>query len=279
VGGDRSDALRHSEVHGIIRRVEECRGTSDARRDDVGVHEGVDKGALDELLQEAFAAQLALFRMQIQDIVAEAIRPLREASNDMGLGGFFGPCSPVLRISSPSLMEASIAAGRAAYKDKGVLSIGVRSEKMHNVALPNDGVEGSLVEDQSEAWIEPAGALSSVEVDVVTGVGMGPCDASVLESAVITTVVAPVLKVMPELQELCGESSVVLPVESGFLEALVVAMTPSPPLLKPCQAPTIVDSGGVLAPNSRLSLEKSYVTYSLVWRPLVLDMAWRLLAS
>jgi hypothetical protein len=126
--------------------------------------------------------------VQIQDIVAEAIRPLREASNDMGLGVFFGPCSPMLRISSPSLMEASIAAGRAAYKDKGVLSIGVHFEKMHNVALPDDGVEGSLVEDQSEAWIEPAGALSSVEVDVMTVVGMGPCDASVLESAVITKV-------------------------------------------------------------------------------------------
>jgi hypothetical protein len=50
-------------------------GTSDACQDDVGVHEGIDKGALDELW-EAFAAQLALFRTQIQDIVAEAIRPL-----------------------------------------------------------------------------------------------------------------------------------------------------------------------------------------------------------
>jgi hypothetical protein len=62
-------------------------------------------------------------------------------------------------------------AGRAAYKDKGVFSVGVRYEKMHNVALPDDGVEGSLVE----------GALSSVEVDVVTGVGMVPCDASISE--------------------------------------------------------------------------------------------------
>jgi hypothetical protein len=111
---------------------------------------------------------------------------------------------------------------------------------MHNVALPDDGVEGSLVE----------GALSSVEVDVVTGVGMGPCDASVSESAVITKVVAPVLQVMPELQELCGELSVVLPVELRSLEASVVNMAPSPPPLRPCQAPAIVDSGGVLAPNS-----------------------------
>jgi hypothetical protein len=184
---------RQSEVHGVFRRVEECHDTSDARRADVGVCEGINKGALDELLQEAFTAQLALFRSKIQDIVAEAIRPLREASTDLGFGGYFGPCSPVLRISSPSSMAASIAASSAAYKDKGGLSIGVRSEKMQNVALPKDGVEGSLVEDQSEAWIEPASALPSVEVDVVTGLGMGHCDASVPESAVITEVVAPVL--------------------------------------------------------------------------------------
>jgi hypothetical protein len=64
VGGDRSDALRHSKVHGIFCRVEECHDTSDACWDDVGVREGIDKGALDELW-EAFAAQLALFRTQI----------------------------------------------------------------------------------------------------------------------------------------------------------------------------------------------------------------------
>jgi hypothetical protein len=79
---------------------------------------------------------------------------------------------------------------------------------------------------------------------------MGPCDASVSESAVITKVVAPVLQVMPELQELCGELSVVLPVELRSLEASVVNMAPSPPPLRPCQAPAIVDSAGVLAPNS-----------------------------
>jgi hypothetical protein len=145
--GDRSDVLRRSEVYGVFRCVEECHDTSDARRADVGVHEGINKGALDELFQEAFTAQLALFRTMIQDIVAEAIRPLREASIiqdivaeairplreasiDVGFGGYFGPCSPVLRISSPSSMAASIAASRAACEDKGGLSIGVRSEKM-----------------------------------------------------------------------------------------------------------------------------------------------------
>jgi hypothetical protein len=196
VGGDRSNALWHSEDHCVFRHVEECHGTSDTRRADVGVREAIDKGALDELLHEAFVAQLALFCTQIQDIVAEAIRPLREASIDVGFGGFFGPCSPMLCISSPSSMAASIAAGRAAYEDKGGLSIGMCFEKMQNVALPEDRVDGSIVEDHSEALIEPTCALSSVEVDVVTGVGMGPCDTSVLENAenvVITEVVAPIL--------------------------------------------------------------------------------------
>jgi hypothetical protein len=249
VGGEQSAALRNSEVRGVFLHDEECQDNSDARRTDVGVREGIDRGVLDELLQEAFAAQLALFRTQIQDIVAEAIRPLRKASVDLGFGGFFGPCSPVLRISSLSSMATSIATGCAAYEDKGGLPIGVRSEKMQNAALLEDGVEGSLVEDQSEAWIKPDGALSSVEVGVVTGVGMGPFDASVPESAVIAEVVAPVLQVMPELQELCGELSVVLPMELGSLEASAVSMTPSPPPLKPCQAPVIVDSGDVLGPN------------------------------
>jgi hypothetical protein len=56
----------------------------------------------------------------------------------------------VLRTSSPSLMVASIMAGRVAYGDKGDLS--VLSEKVHNVSLPEDGVEGAVVEDPSKAW-------------------------------------------------------------------------------------------------------------------------------
>jgi hypothetical protein len=117
-------------------------------------------------------------------------------------------------------------------------------------------VEGFLVEDQSEAWIKPASALPSVEVDVVSGLGMGHCDASVPESAVITEFVAPVLQVMPELQELCGESSVVIPIELGSLEASAMAMMPSPPSLKPCQTSAIVNSGGVLPPNSEAHFGK-----------------------
>jgi hypothetical protein len=49
-----------------------------------------------------------------------------------------------------------------------------------------------------------------------------------------TEVVAPVLEVMPERKELCGVSSVILPMELVSLKALEVATTPSPPLLEPC---------------------------------------------
>jgi hypothetical protein len=144
----------------MFRRVDECHNTTDARRVDVVVREGINKGALDELLQAAFTAQLEMFRSQIQEMVAEVIHPLREASIDVGLGGFFGLCSPVLRTSSPSSMVASHAACCAAYEDKGGLSIRVHSEKMHDVASPEDGVEGALLEHQSEAWVDQASALS-----------------------------------------------------------------------------------------------------------------------
>jgi hypothetical protein len=53
---------------------------------------------------------------------------------------------------------------------------------------------------------------------------------SPLETDVIAEVVAPVLQIMPELQEFCGEPSVVRPLEVSTLGALAVALAPSPPL-------------------------------------------------
>jgi hypothetical protein len=63
---------------------------------------------------------------------------------------------------------------------------------------------------------------------------------------------APVLQIMLELQELCGESSVVLPMELGLCEPLAVATSPSPRPSEPCEPPAFVDNGGVLAPNSEV---------------------------
>jgi hypothetical protein len=120
-------------------------------------------------------------------MVAEAIQPLREASINVGLGDFFSPCSPVLRTSSPSLMVASIAACHAAYEDKGGLS--VLSEKVQNVPLPKDGVEGVVMEDLSVAWIEQASASSMEVMDVMTDTGIGPHDAYVLGNDVAIEVV------------------------------------------------------------------------------------------
>jgi hypothetical protein len=54
-------------------------------------------------------------------------------------------------------------------------------------------------------------------------------------------------KIMPELKELCGESSVASMVELGSLESVAVAMTSLPPAL---EEPDFVDTVGVLAPNS-----------------------------
>jgi hypothetical protein len=54
-----------------------------------------------------------------------------------------------------------MVASLVAYEDMGGLSIRVHSEKMHIVASPEDGVEGALLEHQSEAWVEQASASSS----------------------------------------------------------------------------------------------------------------------
>jgi hypothetical protein len=54
-------------------------------------------------------------------------------------------------------------------------------------------------------------------------------------------------QIMPELQELCVELSVASMVELGSLEPVALAVTSSPSSSKP---PDIVDSRGVLSPNS-----------------------------
>ena len=52
---------------------------------------------------------------------------------------------------------------------------------------------------------------------------------SVLENIVISEVVAPVVEILPELQDPCGESPMVLPIELGSVESSVVDMAPAPP--------------------------------------------------
>jgi hypothetical protein len=80
----------------------------------------------------------------------------------------------------------------------------------------------------------------------------------------VAEVASPVLQIMPELQELCGDSLVVPPLEMGSLEALAVTTTPSPPSSEPCQSLAYVGCEGldtsseacVLAPNSEALFRK-----------------------
>ena len=74
-------------------------------------------------------------------------------------------------------------------------------------------------------------------------------------SGVISEVVAPVMQIMPELQELCGESSMVLPMELGSLESLVVAMTPSLP-----QSPAFANNGDLVGSVTASSMAIGHVT-------------------
>jgi hypothetical protein len=64
--------------------------------------------------------------------------------------------------------------------------------------------------------------------------------------------------VVPELQqqELCGESFTELPTKLGSLEVSTAAMTSSLPSCEPCQRPAFVDSGEVLTPNSEVLFGK-----------------------
>jgi hypothetical protein len=55
----------------------------------------------------------------------------------------------------------------------------------------------------------------------------------------------PVLQIMPELQELREESSMVLSMELGSVESLAVAMTLSPPSSETSQPSVSVESGGL----------------------------------
>jgi hypothetical protein len=74
---------------------------------------------------------------------------------------------------------------------------------------------------------------------------------SVLTTVVATEVVAPVVEILPELQDHCGKSYVVLPVELGHLEPLTMDIAPSPSPSESCELPSSVDSGG---PSIRLPL-------------------------
>ncbi|KAM0876896.1 hypothetical protein ACQ4PT_035860 [Festuca glaucescens] len=93
----------------------------------------------------------------------------------------------------------------------------------------------------------------------------------VLESEDIATVMAPVMLIMPELQELCGESAP--------LSMLVWRWTRFGPRrwLPRHNHWSLARHLALLIP--RHSLQRSFVAYSSVWRHLSLDVARRLLAS
>jgi hypothetical protein len=67
---------------------------------------------------------------------------------------------------------------------------------------------------------------------------------------------APVLQITPELQELCGDSSVVFPSVLCSFGTLEVSTTPSLPHSKPCQSLVSLDRGAVLDPSSEALFAK-----------------------
>jgi hypothetical protein len=84
-GGQQEDgcsiAQKRPEIHGVFHHVEYCRHTCDVSHAIVVDCDGIDKGVWNQLLQSAFATQLAFFRSHVQYFVAKAIRPLHEEAS------------------------------------------------------------------------------------------------------------------------------------------------------------------------------------------------------
>jgi hypothetical protein len=160
-----------------------------------------------------------------------------------------------------------------------VVSFLVQAEAAHGRPMPDVSSPTELHVDSVDEGKADLYGCFSPRVGICTS---WVSAASMTEAA---EVVSSVLQVMPELQELCGVSSVILPMELVSLEALEVASMPSPPPSEPCRSPAIVDSGGldasvttshvvylsdeidkagVLAPNSEALLEKRFATCSSV---------------
>jgi hypothetical protein len=77
---------------------------------------------------------------------------------------------------------------------------------------------------------------------------------STSQSEDISEVVAPVLKIMPELYKLSVELSMLITKELGSLEDLAVPMTPTPPLsLDLSKSFTLMDCGGLDATATHFS--------------------------
>jgi hypothetical protein len=159
----------------------------------------------------------------VADRIAEAARPLRD------------------EVASLKLLLARVgdsleATGACASGGQGLAPV--------QASFPLDCTEqkSSVVEEEHLfGCFSPRGSpCQSPQPDVSAA---SPSDG-------IDDIIDPVLLITPELHESCGESSVVLPLVLGSSEALVVATTPSPPQLEPCESLDSLDSGEVLAPNS-----------------------------
>ena len=68
-----------------------------------------------ELAIRPLREEVSSCRVRLEPVVG--FEPAQVISVDVGLGGFFGPCSAVRRTSSPSSMVASIMACHASFAD------------------------------------------------------------------------------------------------------------------------------------------------------------------
>lgn len=242
--------------------------------------------------------------------------PVSQAHHQRSRSPFVQPCSSQTRcwaeVVSNSSLHVSVPP-RSQYRcrqDSNASAFLVsalesqfallRTELLQEVELLRTELRDALAKLQVASVVPLVPELQSGSTDEVDECFFGEFSpravdgtSSVHGGVVITEVVAPVLQIMPELQELCGESAMVQPMKPGSLESLA---SPSPS--ESCQPLAFVDSGcldgsftlssmpighevslsdevdetGVLAPNSdALSCEQLEMSESIVSVASVVD--------
>lgn len=248
--------------------------------------------------------------------VARVSSPVSQAHHQRSRSPFVQPCSSQTRcwaeVVSNSSLHVSVPP-RSQYRcrqDSNASAFLVsalesqfallRTELLQEVELLRTELRDALAKLQVASVVPLVPELQSGSTDEVDECFFGEFSpravdgtSSVHGGVVITEVVAPVLQIMPELQELCGESAMVQPMKPGSLESLA---SPSPS--ESCQPLAFVDSGcldgsftlssmpighevslsdevdetGVLAPNSdALSCEQLEMSESIVSVASVVD--------
>jgi hypothetical protein len=129
------------------------------------------------------------------------------------------------------------------------------------------------VGSMKDMGVELYGCLSPHVVASSLSLSASPSVSSSIEGEAIAVVVAPILQIMPDLQEICASPSLPLSVKHVKVDSLVTLCSTKPSDVIAAPIPPT----SALNPNALF--QKSFVTCSVAWRLLFLGVDGRLLAS